>query len=94
MFFLTKSDIKKILCTYFITIIFFSDSLWLGTRNKFNEQLNDTKVRFTYFVPRDKAWKNLETEFPSTYKKLFMNEFSYHVSIRIINVPFIFNSSL
>jgi fasciclin 1 len=31
-------------------------------------------------VPRDKAWKSLENEWPSVYKKLFMPEFSYHVS--------------
>lgn len=58
----------------------FSDSLWLGTRNRFNEQLDGTTARYTYFVPRDKAWKSLENEYPSVYKKLFMPEFSYHVS--------------
>lgn len=57
-----------------------SDSLWLGTRNRFNEQLNSTTARYTYFVPRDKAWRSLENEFPSVYKKLFMDAFSYHVS--------------
>lgn len=62
-------------------LYYFSDSLWLGTRNKFNEQLNSTTSRFTYFVPRDKAWKNLEIEYPSMYKKLFMPDFSYHVRL-------------
>ena len=69
---------------HFVTFFFFlsslSDSLWLGTRNRFNEQLNSTSARYTYFVPRDKAWKGLENEFPSVYKKLFMPEFQYHVS--------------
>ncbi|CAO1432098.1 unnamed protein product [Diamesa tonsa] len=58
-----------------------NDSLWLGTRNKFNEQLNATTARFTYFVPRDKAWKSLENEYPSIYKKLFMPDFSYHAEL-------------
>lgn len=57
----------------------FSDTLWLGTRNRFNEQLNGTTARYTYFVPRDRAWKSLENEYPSVYKKLFMPDFSYHV---------------
>lgn len=58
----------------------FSDSLWLGTRNRFNDQLDSTTARYTYFVPRDKAWRSLENEFPSVFKKLFMQEFAYHVS--------------
>lgn len=56
-----------------------SDTLWLGSRNRFNEQLNGTTARYTYFVPRDRAWKGLENEYPSVYKKLFMPDFSYHV---------------
>ncbi|GLH15951.1 Fasciclin-1 [Gryllus bimaculatus] len=35
--------------------------------------------RFTYFVPRDLAWKKLEIRFPSTHKKLFMKDYNYHV---------------
>lgn len=64
-----------------VFILHHSDSLWLGTRNRFNEQLNTTTARYTYFVPRDYAWRSLENEFPSVYKKLFMPEFSYHVSL-------------
>lgn len=36
--------------------------------------------RFTYFVPRDYAWKMLLNENPSVYKKLFMPENAYIVS--------------
>ncbi|XP_037921573.1 fasciclin-1 isoform X4 [Hermetia illucens] len=50
----------------------------LGEAAGFNEQLNDTTKRFTYFVARDKAWKKTETEFPSTHKKLFMRDYVYH----------------
>lgn len=49
-------------------------------RSGFNTQLNDTTRRFTYFVPRDWAWQQTEIEFPSTHKKLFMQDFAYHVS--------------
>lgn len=52
----------------------------MGVNADFNLQLNDTRRRFTYFVPRDYAWQQTEIEFPSTHKKLFMPEFYYHVS--------------
>lgn len=51
----------------------------LGENDKFNEQLGDKDKKFTYFVPRDLAWKKLEIRFPSTHKKLFMKDFNYHV---------------
>lgn len=52
----------------------------MGRNADFNLQLNDTRRRFTYFVPRDWAWQQTQTEFPSTHKKLFMPDFYYHVS--------------
>ncbi|XP_046418029.1 fasciclin-1 isoform X1 [Neodiprion fabricii] len=55
-----------------------NSTYFLGQRRGFNNQLNDTRKRFTYFVPRDFAWKAAEIKFPSTYKKLFMPEYSYH----------------
>ncbi|KAK0090063.1 hypothetical protein PV326_004250, partial [Microctonus aethiopoides] len=51
---------------------------FLGTRRNFNEQLNDTKKRFTYFVPSNSAWENAKISVPSTYAKLFMSDYSYH----------------
>ncbi|KAK7793957.1 hypothetical protein R5R35_005820 [Gryllus longicercus] len=51
----------------------------LGETDHFNEQLGDKSKRFTYFVPRDLAWKKLEIRFPSTHKKLFMKDYNYHV---------------
>ncbi|XP_018305998.1 fasciclin-1 isoform X1 [Mycetomoellerius zeteki] len=50
----------------------------LGQRRGFNDQLNDTTKRFTYFAPYDYAWKDAANNYPSTTKKLFMPEFSYH----------------
>lgn len=40
--------------------------------------MNDTSTRFTYFAPRDYAWKVAAVSYPSTSKKIFMPEFSYH----------------
>ncbi|KAL0123450.1 hypothetical protein PUN28_005752 [Cardiocondyla obscurior] len=50
----------------------------LGQRRGFNDQLNDTTKRFTYFAPLDYAWKDAANNYPSTTKKLFMPEYSYH----------------
>ncbi|XP_020715778.1 fasciclin-1 isoform X4 [Ceratitis capitata] len=55
-----------------------SDTFKLGQFSDFNNQLNNTKRRFTYFVPRDKAWQKTKLDYPSTHKKLFMEDFSYH----------------
>lgn len=61
-----------------------SSTYIMGQNADFNLQLNDTRRRFTYFVPRDWAWQQTQTEFPSTHKKLFMPEFYYHVSENIL----------
>ncbi|XP_043251597.1 fasciclin-1 isoform X3 [Colletes gigas] len=50
----------------------------LGQRRGFNDMLKDTTKRFTYFAPRDYAWNVATISYPSTSKKLFMPEFSYH----------------
>ncbi|XP_076237842.1 fasciclin 1 Fas1 domain-containing isoform X2 [Calliopsis andreniformis] len=55
-----------------------NSTYFLGQRREFNEQLNDTTKRFTYFAPRDYAWNVAAVSYPSTSKKLFMPEFSYH----------------
>ncbi|GLV34060.1 Fasciclin 1 [Carabus blaptoides fortunei] len=53
---------------------------FLGEQQAFNSQFNDSTKRYTYFVPRDKAWRKTEISQPSTVKKLFMKEFSYHIN--------------
>ncbi|XP_011262800.1 fasciclin-1 isoform X4 [Camponotus floridanus] len=55
-----------------------NSTYFLGQRRNFNDQLNDTTKRFTYFAPIDKAWFDAGNNYPSAVKKLFMPEFSYH----------------
>lgn len=55
----------------------------MGQFSTFNNQLNNTQRRFTYFVPRDKAWQKIAIDFPSVHKKLFMKDFAYHVRVQI-----------
>ncbi|XP_017111169.1 fasciclin-1 isoform X1 [Drosophila elegans] len=55
-----------------------SDTYKMGKFSHFNDQLNNTQRRFTYFVPRDKAWQKTELDYPSAHKKLFMVDFAYH----------------
>uniref|UniRef100_A0A1B6D4C3 FAS1 domain-containing protein n=1 Tax=Clastoptera arizonana TaxID=38151 RepID=A0A1B6D4C3_9HEMI len=51
----------------------------LGKYENFNDQLDDPHKHYTYFVPRDFAWGKMEARHPSAHKKIFMNEFGYHV---------------
>ncbi|KAI4477421.1 hypothetical protein M0804_012807 [Polistes exclamans] len=55
-----------------------NSTYFLGQRRGFNDQLNDTTKRFTYFAPRDYAWSSANISYPSAIKKLFMPDFSYH----------------
>ncbi|KAG7211300.1 hypothetical protein KM043_010598 [Ampulex compressa] len=55
-----------------------NSTYFLGQRRGFNDQLNDTTKRFTYFAPRDYAWNVAAINYPSTCKKLFMPDFSYY----------------
>ncbi|KAI5723037.1 hypothetical protein M8J76_000143 [Diaphorina citri] len=48
----------------------------LGEMLHFNDQLDNSRYRYTYFVPRDSAWKKIEIQSPSVYKKVFMQEFA------------------
>lgn len=47
----------------------------------FNEKLDDRNKKFTFFVPRDKAWHTLQRMLPSVHKKLFMSDFAYHAQM-------------
>ncbi|KAI5698356.1 hypothetical protein M8J75_005591 [Diaphorina citri] len=51
----------------------------LGEMLHFNDQLDNSRYRYTYFVPRDSAWKKIEIQSPSVYKKVFMQEFAPNV---------------
>lgn len=52
----------------------------LGKQSGFNEQLSDTTKKFTYFVPRNRAWEEASVDHPSAIKKLFMPEYYYHAT--------------
>lgn len=56
------------------------DTLYLGNQEGFNNQLNDLNKKFTYFVPRNKAWEDAKVVMPSAIKKLFMRDFAYHAT--------------
>lgn len=66
-------------------LFIYSDTNYLGQISSLNDQLGDLQKRFTYFVPRDYAWKELLGKNPSAYRKMFMPENAYVVSIDIYN---------
>uniref|UniRef100_A0A8D8RD41 Fasciclin-1 n=1 Tax=Cacopsylla melanoneura TaxID=428564 RepID=A0A8D8RD41_9HEMI len=51
----------------------------LGEMLHFNDQLDNTKNKYTYFVPRDAAWDKIKIQSPSMYKKVFMEDFAPNV---------------
>ncbi|VVC43692.1 FAS1 domain [Cinara cedri] len=53
-----------------------NETNYLGQVSGLNEQLSDVQKRFTYFVPRDTAWKRLLNDNPLVYKKLFEPEYA------------------
>lgn len=59
-----------------------SDTYHLGQNCGFNRQFNDTTTnqKYTFFVPRDRAWQQARVTMPSAIKKLFMLDFCYYVS--------------
>ena len=52
----------------------------LGNQNHFNHMFNKTEEKFTYIVPSNEAWEEINRQFASAYKILFMGAFSYQVS--------------
>nr|XP_023012184.1 fasciclin-1 isoform X2 [Leptinotarsa decemlineata] len=52
----------------------------LGNLQGFNNQLVNTTKKFTYFVPRDKAWFDAKVTLPTAIKTLFMKEYAYHAT--------------
>ncbi|XP_055716289.1 fasciclin-1-like [Phlebotomus papatasi] len=52
------------------------DTFRIGSQKNFNQQLAEKTKRFTYFVPRDRAWKNSEAVYPQALRKLFLSEFA------------------
>ncbi|KAF7270341.1 hypothetical protein GWI33_016702 [Rhynchophorus ferrugineus] len=56
------------------------DTYSLGNLEGFNNQLGDINKKFTYFVPRDKAWSDARVVMPSAIKVLFMRDYAYHAT--------------
>ena len=51
----------------------------LGQQNHFNDKLGETDQTFTYFVPSDQAWRDVNRHLASVHKILFMGSFAYQV---------------
>jgi len=49
----------------------------LGNQNHFNNMFNNTDEKFTYVVPANLAWDEVNRQFTSGYKILFMGAFAY-----------------
>ena len=46
----------------------FSKTFNLGKQEHFNDQLNDTDLQFTFLVPTDQAWDQIQKDFATAYK--------------------------
>lgn len=51
----------------------------MGERTGINQRLEDRSKRFTYFVPRDKAWENSQSFYPRALRKLNSAEYDFEV---------------
>jgi len=54
-----------------------SSTFTLGAQDHFNKILEKTDQKFTYLVPSNEAWKNLQLKMASTFKVLFHGDFAY-----------------
>ena len=52
----------------------------LGNQNHFNHLFNNTNEEFTYIVPSNEAWEEINEKFASVHKILFMGAFGYQVT--------------
>ena len=52
----------------------------LGNQNHFNHLFNNTDEEFTYVVPSNAAWDEINDNMASAYKILFMGAFGYQVT--------------
>jgi len=49
----------------------------LGNQEHFNDDFKNIEEEFTYLVPTDKAWEEIQQEMATAHKVLFMGEFFY-----------------
>jgi len=54
-----------------------SSTYSLGKQDHFNRMLEKSDRKFTYLVPSNEAWKNLQRKMASTWKVLFQGDFGY-----------------
>ena len=62
----------------------------LGNQNHFNHMFNKTNEAFTYIVPSNGAWEQINRQFASAYKILFMGAFAYQVKMSKMSTFFFF----
>jgi len=56
-----------------------SKTFHLGAQEHFNDQFKLEDIQFTFLVPTDQAWEQIQRDFASAYKVLFMGDFFYQV---------------
>merc|ERR1711978_333190 len=54
-----------------------SSTFTLGAQDHFNNMLDVKGSKFTYLVPSNEAWENIQGEMASTWKVLFNGDFGY-----------------
>ena len=69
-----------------ISIYFHSSTFTLGAQDHFNNMLDVKGSKFTYLVPSNEAWENIQGEMASTWKVLFNGDFGYQVRYAIFQM--------
>ena len=85
--FLSENIVKIALTVqYYFThfyLFFYSSTFTLGAQDHFNNMLDVKGSKFTYLVPSNEAWENIQGEMASTWKVLFNGDFGYQVKYAI-----------
>ena len=63
-------------------LFFYSSTFTLGAQDHFNNMLDVKGSKFTYLVPSNEAWENIQGEMASTWKVLFNGDFGYQVKLQ------------
>ena len=69
-----------------ISIYFHSSTFTLGAQDHFNNMLDVKGSKFTYLVPSNEAWENIQGEMASTWKVLFNGDFGYQVKLQYFEI--------
>jgi len=58
---------------------------FLGRMKAYRDPYNNNiQQKFTFLVPSNEAWENVRHTMGSAFKKLFMGEYYYNVSVKLI----------